>query len=537
MSLARNTLVQSTLTLGSRILGFARDLVILARLGQGPISDAFLTALIFPNVFRRLFAEGAFAQAFVPLYAKSQAEGGAAEAARIASESMSFLLAAAAGFCVLAQLAMPWIMFGLASEYIDSPDVFSLAIILTQITMPYLLCMTLASLLSGILNTGGRFALTAAVPTLLNVFTLVAMLPLHEPRQAALAGAIAVTAAGFAQAALLWWAVGKLNAATGVTLRFTVPRLTPDVKQILKLSIPGVIAGGAIQINTLISQFFVGSDEGARTALYNADRLYQLPLGLVGVAIGLALVPRLARSFALKDSAATQKSLDDGIALSMALTLPAAAAMVVMPAFIMDAALVRGAFTSENAARCAEILRQFAWGVPAFVLAKVLTPPFFARQDTRTPMHFALLTIGLNTALGATLFFLLQGQKIDGVIGLAIATSTAAWANIFLLAFRLKRDDVYRVGRENWVRLIKILFATAVMSGIIGLASWQRDLVINILWNKEVAMLVVALVGASVYAVCTLLVGAVKISDLRGLLKRDSETAGRNGGAATMDGL
>jgi putative peptidoglycan lipid II flippase len=537
MSLARNTLVQSTLTLGSRILGFARDLVILARLGQGPMSDAFLTALIFPNVFRRLFAEGAFAQAFVPLYAKSQAESGAAEAARIASESMSFLLAVAAGFCILAQLAMPWIMLGLASEYIDSPDVFSLAIVLTQITMPYLLCMTLASLLSGILNTGGRFALTAAVPTLLNVFTLVAMLPVHDPRQAALAGACAVTAAGFAQAALLWWAVHKLNKDAGVKLRFMVPRLTPDVKRILMLSIPGVIAGGAIQINTLISQFFVGSDEGARTALYNADRLYQLPLGLVGVAIGLALVPRLARSFALNDSAATQQSLDDGIALSMALTLPAAAAMLVMPGFIMDAALVRGAFTSENAARCAEILRQFAWGVPAFVLAKVLTPPFFARQDTRTPMNFALLTIGLNTVLGASLFFFFQSRQIDGVVGLAIATSTAAWVNIFLLALRLKRNEIYRMGRESWGRLTRVLLAVAIMSAVIGVASWQRDLVIGSLLNKELAMLVVAIVGAAVYAGCALLVGAVKISELKGLLKREPDTGQTNDTTTPLDAL
>jgi putative peptidoglycan lipid II flippase len=517
MSLARNTLVQSGLTLGSRILGFARDLLLTARLGQGPVSDAFVTALMFPNLFRRLFAEGAFAQAFVPAYARIEAEHGREAAARVASEAMSFLIAAAGAFCILAMVAMPWLMIGLLSEYRARPDIMALAVLLTQITMPYLICMTIASLLSGVLNTAGKFALTAAAPTLLNIATLIAFFFWPRPEEAARAAAIAVTVAGVAQAGVLWWAVGRQK----VSVRLGLPRLTADVRRILALAIPGVIAGGATQINSLTSQVLTGADEGARTVLYNADRLYQLPLGLVGVAIGLALVPRLAKAFALNDETGAQKSMDDGIGLSMALTIPAAAALGVMPAFIMEAVFVRGAFTVEDAQRVADVLVHFAWGVPAFVLAKVFTPPFFARQDTKTPMTFALWTVAANTVLGVALFFGLRTQGVDGVIGLAIATSAAAWLNIVLLTGRLASTGTYRIGRPVWSRLARITAATAIMAAAMAAAQhWRADLY-ELFWRKELAILIACLGGAALYGLAALATCAVTIAEIRSTLKRE----------------
>jgi putative peptidoglycan lipid II flippase len=522
MSLARNTLVQSGLTLGSRVLGFVRDLYLNARFGQGPLMDAFATALMLPNLFRRLFAEGAFAQAFVPIYAKTQTESGPEEAERVASAALSFLLAVVALFCVALQVAMPWLMLGLLSAYADQPKVMQIAVLATQITMPYLVFMTIASLLSGVLNTAGRFALSAAVPTLLNVCTLVPLMLMPGDRATLLAVAAAVSVAGILQAGLLWWGMGRL----GVRLKLGWPRLTPDVKRILLLALPGVIAGGATQINSLTSQVLTGTDEGARSVLYNADRLYQLPLGLVGVAVGLALVPRLSKAFAANDDVGGKAAMDQGISLAMAFTLPAAAALLVMPFFIIDATVTRGAFSSEDARRTAEVLRHFAWGVPAFVLAKVFTPPFFARQDTKRPMRFALMTVAISTVAGAGLFFGLNQSGLDGVQGLAIATSAAAWINVFLLAATLAREGAYIMSAKLWGRLMRAVAAVALMAAFIGVCAWQYPLLKTVLLYKEIAVVIVCLAGFALYGLAAVVFGAVSVSEIRGALRREAGAPG-----------
>ena len=530
MSLARNTLVQATLTLGSRVLGFVRDMALAARFGQGPMMDAFTTALMMPNLFRRLFAEGAFAQAFVPVYGGVRAREGDAAAAVTASEAMSFMLAVVAGFCILLQVLMPWIMPWLLSAYRDQPEVMKVAVTATQIAMPYLACMTVASLLSGVLNTGGRFALSAGVPVFLNLCTLAPLLaaqviPASQPKVLLWVTA-AVTVSGLIQAGLLWWGVQRL----GITLRLSWPRLTPNVKRALALAVPGAMAGGAMQVNSLVSQMLAGSDEGARSVLYNADRLYQLPLGLIGVAIGLALVPRLTRAFIADDHEGGRKTLDDGITLAMALTLPAAVALFVIPFFIIDATVTRGAFTSADAARTADVLRQFAWGVPAFVLAKVLTPPFFAREDTRRPMIYAVAAVVFTIVVGAGLFFWLSRMGIDGVLGLAVATSLSAWINVTLLAGTLMREDAWRPSPAFLSRLSRVLAASAVMAALLVAAGMGYDTLSRVLLAKEIAVLIVCGAGGLVYAACIVLFRAVSVSELKATLKREP-------GAATPTGL
>jgi putative peptidoglycan lipid II flippase len=530
MSLARNTAVQTSLTLASRILGFARDLAANARFGQGPLMDCFATALMFPNLFRRLFAEGAFAQAFVPIYARDRAEHGEEHADVIASEAMSFLLAVVAGFCIVAQIAMPFLMPLLLSAYVREPQTLHTATLMTQLTMPYLACMTLASLLSGVLNTAGRFALSAGVPILLNVCTIGPLLLAPDPHTAALWAATAVTGAGVLQAGLLWWGTQRL----GAKLRFNWPRLSDAVRRVVWLAIPGALAGGATQINTLVSQVLTGSDEGARSVLYNSDRLYQLPLGLIGVAVGLALVPRLARHYAAQETAAAGGAMDDGVTLSMAFTVPAALAFLVMPYFIIDATVTRGAFTHEDAHRTANVLRQFAWGVPAFVLAKVFTPPFFARQDTRRPMQFAVTSVAVNTLLGAGLFFGLPHVGVDGVIGLGIATSTAGWLNVALLSGTLAREGTYKLGAKAWGRLMRLALATGAMGVFIGACALNYERLSVLLLRKEIAVLAVAVVGFSIYAAAAFALRAVSWGEIRGALKRER---GPEGGAALPPGL
>jgi len=521
MSLARNTLVQATLTLGSRVLGFARDMALAARFGQGPMMDAFTTALMLPNMFRRLFAEGAFAQAFVPVYGGVRAREGDEAAAVTASEAMSFMLAVVAAFCILLQVLMPWIMPWLLSAYRDQPQIMSVAVTATQLAMPYLACMTVASLLSGVLNTGGRFALSAGVPVFLNLCTLVPLLSAYlvpaSQKDVLLWVTVAVTVSGLIQAGLLWWGVQRL----GVTIRLSWPRLTPNVKRALALAVPGALAGGAMQINAVVSQMLAGSDEGARSVIYNADRLYQLPLGLIGVAIGLALVPRLTHAFVSGDHDGGRKTLDDGITLAMAFTLPAAVALFVIPYFIMDATVTRGAFTSADAARTADVLRQFAWGVPAFVLAKVLTPPFFAREDTRRPMIYAVVAVAFTVVVGTALFFGLSRIGIDGVLGLAVATSLSAWINVSLLVGTLIREDAWRPTPAFLSRLLRVLAASAVMAALLVVAGIGYETLSRLLLAKEIAVLVVAGVGALVYGACIVLFRAVSLSELKAALKRE----------------
>ncbi|MFO0413593.1 MAG: murein biosynthesis integral membrane protein MurJ, partial [bacterium] len=263
---------------------------------------------------------------------------------------------------------------------------------------------------------------------------------------------------------------------------------------------------------------------------YNADRLYQLPLGLIGVAIGLALVPRLTRAFIADDHEGGRKTLDDGITLAMAFTLPAAVALFVIPFFIIDATVTRGAFTSADAARTADVLRQFAWGVPAFVLAKVLTPPFFAREDTRRPMIYAVAAVVFTIVVGAGLFFWLSRMGIDGVLGLAVATSLSAWINVSLLAGTLMREDAWRPSPAFLSRLSRVLAASAVMAALLVAAGMGYDTLSRVLLAKEIAVLIVCGAGGLVYAACIVLFRAVSVSELKATLKREP-------GAATPTGL
>lgn len=523
MSLARNVFVQTFFTLGSRVLGFARDLALNARFGgQGPLMDCWATAQMLPNLFRRLFAEGAFAQGFVPVFAAARAQEGADAADTMASQAMAFIMVIVALVTIGIEVAMPSIMPYLLSAYVDDPAVLSTATLMAQLAMPYLVCMTLASLLSGVLNTLGRFALTAAAPIMLNVCTIVPLVIAPSEQQAAEWAAAAVTISGVLQCALLWWGAHKL----GVNLRIVLPVLSKGVTRMLAIAVPGAIAGGALQVSSLVTQTLSGSDEGARSVLYNSDRLYQLPLGLIGVAVGLALVPRLSRHFAENDHAGAARTMDDGIGLSMAFTLPAAVALLVMPFFIIDATVTRGAFTSADAQRTAEVLRQFAWGVPAFVLAKVFTPPFFARQKSKRPMQFSLVSVGITVIVGASLWYWLPTVGIDGAIGLGIATSAGAWVNVFLLASALAREGAYKMGAQVWSRMTRLIIASALMGIFAGVCAWQYDLLSALLWKKEVAVLAVIVIGVIIYGIAAFALRAVTVAEIKGALRREKGVAG-----------
>jgi putative peptidoglycan lipid II flippase len=521
MSLARNTLVQAGFTMLSRLLGYARDRAISNMLGAGWIGDAFATAQTFPNLFRRVLAEGAFSQAFVPAYARIKQTDGDGYAQSVASDTFSVLTLASAVVTIACQFAMPWIMLVMHGGYADQPVPFQLAILLTQITMPYLVGMALSSLFSGVLNTAGKFALSAAAPSLLNITILLAVLPAHDPRQAAINASVAITIAGFLQALALYIGCRRL----GVSLHLRIPKLTPEVKTMIGLMGPAVIAGSATQINVLVSQNLASFEEGAKSWLYAADRLFQLPLGLIGVAIGVALLPRLAAAVATKGSDDDTKAIDEAFVLSMGLALPATAALVVMPFFLMQGFWTGGQFTIEDARATADALIHYGWGVPAFILIRIFAPPFF-------------VGVVLNIIVGASAFFALRHLGQPGYVGLAVAASVAGWANALLLAVTLLRRKYWRPSPWVWNKFARILVATAVMGGFLAYAALHRAIIegwfeARMILGKEVATLGVCAIGGAIYIICAFALKAVTVTDIKTAMRKPAGAAA----ISTEDGL
>lgn len=509
----RSSIVYGGLTLISRVMGLARDTVAAAVLGASATiaADAYYTALSFPNLFRRIFAEGAFTAAFVPAYARTLAEKGQAEADRVAVDALAVLATVTTALTIVAMLAMPWLMTIINPGFIDNPQKFQLAVVLTQITMPYLPAITIVALLSGVLNARGKFIVSALAPTLLNLFILAGLLiPNQSPAGASFSASWGILAAGVGQALMLVWGVRR----AGASIRLRMPRITPEIKAVFALAIPGVIAGSATQINVFISQALSSQVDGARAWLSNADRLYQLPLGLVGVAVGVALLPALSRAIGAGEDQRAQSSMDDALGFSMALTLPAATALMVIPLLLVEGLFLRGAFNAYDAQQTAAALFHYGWGAPAFVLTKVLAPAFFARRDTKTPMYFALAAVALNVVLCIVLFHFI------GVPGLAIATSASAWLNVALMVVTLQRRGTWSPGRSVMVRIAKVLLACLGMAVVIGLPASQRAVIEPMLRGKEITMLAICAMGALGYMVLLVGLRAITPSEMRAALRR-----------------
>jgi putative peptidoglycan lipid II flippase len=517
----RSSMIISGLTLISRIMGFARDLAVTYFMGASATiaADAYNAAFAFPNLFRRIFAEGAFASAFLPAYARSLERDGEETADILAADAMATLATATLAITVLAELTMPWLMrYLIAPGFAATPGKVHLAVVLTMITMPYLPCMAIYAHLSGVLNARNRFILSSAAPILLNLWTLATVLPAKSPTQAAFYASAGVIAAGISQAGLLWWGVRK----SGAKVDIRRPRMTPEIRQLIGLAIPGAIAGSAFQINIFISGILVSHVNGGRSWLAVCDRLYQLPQGLVGVAVGVALLPRLSRAVHAGDKPKARAAVDEAITFSMALTLPAAAALVAMPYFLIDGLYTRGAFTPADAHATALALQQYGWGVPAFVLSQLLSRTFFAQQDTRTPMRLALVSVAVNIALGVTLFHFI------GVTGIAMATSAATWINVAMMAITLGRRGIYAPSEQARSHLARVLAASVVLGLILAGAAHYRDLIqapiahfhLGPLHAKEIAILGVSALAVAVYPLLLIGSGGLTLAEIRAATRR-----------------
>ena len=517
MSLLRNFATVGGATATSRVLGFVRDIFVAAALGTGPVADAFFVAFRFPNLFRRLFAEGAFNSAFVPLYARALEGEGEAEARKFGEEALSVLLTSLLVVTAIAEIAMPILMYVMAPGFASDPEKFDLTVFLTRIAFPYLGLVSLTAFYSGVLNSRGRFAAAAFAPALLNVVLIAVLLVVfwmgwgsHPAAGTALS--VGTVLGGVAQLALVM--VASRRAGAVMTLRR--PRLTPRVRKLIRLGVPGVVAGGITQINIVIGTMIASLAPGAVSYLYYADRLYQLPLGIVGIAIGVVLLPDLSRQLRAGRDDLAGHSQNRAVEFAMALTLPAAVALVVMAGPIINVLFQRGSFGPSDTIETANALAAFAVGLPSFVLVKVFSPGFFAREDTRTPMWFAGISVAVNVAVSLALFPFLAH------VGIAIATAASGWVNAVLLVVTLHRRGHFTADASLRQRLPLILLAAGLMGVALVAAMWAMAPLIAAPSFAIRAAAVSALVvgGVVLFAVFCQLTGAADFRRAIGLALR-----------------
>lgn len=515
MNFARAIATVGGLTLLSRLAGFTRDILTAAVLGAGPVADAFFVALKLPNFFRRMFAEGAFGVAFVPLFAAELQRNGRAAALGFADQALVLLLAILLPLTLAAELAMPWLMHALAPGFSDDPAKFALAVALARLTFPYLALVSLVALLGGVLNALDRFGPFAAAPVAFNL-TLIAAL-LAAPRlnlEPGRAMAAAVTLSGVVQVVWMAWACR----AAGVSPRLVRPRLTPEVRRLFRLVGPGALGAGVVQINLFLNVVLASLlPSGAVSYLYYADRLNQMPLGIIGIAIGTALLPVLARHAAAGDEAKLRHYLSRALEFSLLLGLPAAVALALAGRPIVAVLFERGAFGPEAARATAWALAAYAIGIPAQVIVKALNAAFFARQDTATPVRVAVVVTGVNLALGLALMPPL------GHVGIALATGLTAWLNLWLLAGALRRrghlqlDERFR-RRAPRTALAALGMGAGLLGGLSALAPWLASPVGAVRF-AALALLVAG--GAAVFAALAQTLGAAHLADLKGFLRKD----------------
>lgn len=462
MSLVRNFMSVGGATMASRVLGFVRDTMVAAILGTGPVADAFFVAFRLPNLFRRLFGEGAFNSAFVPLYSKALEGEGEDAARRFAGEAFAGLLAVLLAVSALAMVATPALVWLLAPGFLEDPEKFDLTTLLTRICFPYLALVSITAMLSGVLNSHRKFFVAALAPVLLNV-VLIAFLSVMAWRgsrgaEAGIILSVGVTTAGVVQCAVLAWTVWR----TGWGFPLHRPRWTASMKRLVTLGAPGLLAGGITQINLVIGTIIASMSAGSVSYLYYADRIYQLPLGIVGVAIGVVLLPEIARQVRGGREDLALHAQNRSFEFACVLTVPSAVALAVLASPIIEVLFERGAFGPQDTQKTAAALAAYAFGLPAFVFVKVLSPGFFAREDTVTPMWIGAITVAVNVALAIALF-----PFID-YIAVALATSAAGWINAGLLWAFLVRRGHWRIDGELEYRIPRIAGAAIAM----GLALW-----------------------------------------------------------------
>lgn len=507
-SLVRNILTVGGWTLVSRGTGFARDVMMAAYLGTGPVAEAFLVAFSLPNMFRRFFAEGAFNMAFVPMFAK-KLEGGE-DATGFARDAWNGMLAVLLAFTVIGTLAMPWLVWAMASGFVG--ERFDLAVEFGRISFSYILFISLVALLSGILTTLGHFTEASLVPVLMNLVFIAAMwLAVWAGWDMGQTLSWTVPVTGVAQLAFTWFAARRV----GYTFTFGLPRWTADLKRLALIAGPAVLSGGVVQINMLVGRQVASYTDGAVAWLTYADRLYQLPLGVVGIAIGTVLLPDLSRRLRVGDSEGGKASLNRGAEFALAMTLPAAVALVVIAEPLCSVLYQRGAFSAADTTATALVLAIYGAGLPAFVLHKVLQPLFYAREDSRSPFLFAIVSMITNAVMAVGM------MPYIGFSAAAWATTLSGWVMVWQLwRGSRKMGDEARFDARFRQRLPRIILASAVMGAVLWLAARGLDPFLHLHIWRYLALLVLCALGIVTYFGTGAAIGAFRLSDFTALRRK-----------------
>lgn len=519
MSVIRSAAKVGGFTSISRVLGFIRDQLVAFTLGTGGVAEAFFVAQRFPNLFRTLFAEGAFNSAFVPIFARRVEGEGLRAAHKFAREVFAALLAWVLLFTVIAIAAMPWLIYVIAPGFKGDANKIALATFLTQICFPYLLFMSLTALQGGVLNSLHKFTAAAAAPILLNVVMIISNIVVWfiGSGNSELTGVIfaaGVTLSGLAQYALLAIACNR----AGMRLMPQIPRLSPDVKLVIKRSVPGIISGGIMQINLVIGTMIATSIPSAVAYLYYADRLYQLPLGVIGVAIGVVLLPTLSRRLRAGDENGALDASNRAIEFSLFLTLPAAAALMVIGIPILHTVFEHGAFHAGDTLAVAPAVAAYAAGLPAYSLTKVFQPGFYAREDTRTPMNFAIVSVVVNIVASLIL------SRFLGHVGIALAATLAAWINAGQLYFRLRKLGHFYFDRSARFRLPRMILSMLIMAAalfdLMLIMQGTFDVQAHV-WHAIMGLSLLVAAGIVSYFGASQLTGAWTLSELKAALRRN----------------
>ena len=502
------------LTLLSRILGFVRDKLIANFLGAGSLGDVWVAAFALPNMFRRIFGEGAFNSAFVPVYCRKLEEQGDDSANIFASRAVTLMLLILLVIFLLAFIFMEQVIL-LTNLGFQKDERMDLAVNAARITIVYLVFICLMSPFAGVLNSKKAFGPPAFAYVVLNivligVLTAVAFAAAAQPLEWLCYGVIV---AGVLQLALVWIACRR----RGIGIGLTKPVIDPDVKKLGVLMLPGLVSAGIQQLNLLVGGTIASIELGGRSLIYYSDRINQLPLGIIGIAAGVVLLPEITRSLRSGNSGEAKRSLAFGADVSLLFCIPAMVAMLAIPQVIMHAIFEGGEFNRENAVEAGRVLAAFALGMPAYVLARVYQPGYFAREDTRTPMKFAVITALLNMILCYPLFHWL------GVTGCALATSIAGWCNVILLWAGLRRDGFVILDRAALWRYLRM----ALSAGIMGVAIWRLAvfgekwlLQDGGFWIRLTALTALVLAGIAVYFGCILGTGVFSPNELKRIFRR-----------------
>ena len=508
----RSVLSVGVLTLASRVLGFVRDVLIAAYLGTGFAADAWFVATRLPNLFRRLFAEGAFNSAFVPMFAGRLERGGQVVARAFAERVLASMLAFLLLLTLVAEICMPLLILVFAPGFADDPTKFGLTVLLTSIAFPYLLYMCLGALLGGILNSLHHFAHAAAAPILLNVVLTLGLLFLApHVEQPALILAWGETFAGLLQFLWLYLVAAKL----GYGLRLPRPSFGPEIRQVVRLMVPGLISGGVAQISIMIAGILASLQDQAVSYLSYADRLYQLPLALIGAAIGVVLLPVLSRAIRGGREVEAMAAFNRSIEFALLLILPSAVGLIVAAEPIVRVLYERGAFSAAASHNTALALTAISIGLPAFVLNKALQPGFYAREDTVTPFKYSVATIILDILICLSLFWFLSRWQI-GFVGIALGTAIAAWVNCTLLYRKLRQLGHLVLDQRLKRNLPRLALANIVMAG--ALFGGQHLLAPRLAGGeveRTVALVVLVAVAAAIYFAVVLATGAYTLADLK----------------------